>query len=174
MLRQSIQKISLCMFLLVTQALVWGCASHKPVVVTEETAERICGTGLTDQVANLETREVGDFLLRAYVEGGVTCWSEAVQSALEQGKPVPQDQLVKALDAFNRNATANDFHRAVGQYLRGLADHGGSYTEDDRRLLEAYSRYVIRTARSQDDTNLQLAQTACARLDRTLHARLFE
>jgi hypothetical protein len=168
--RQSIQKVSLCTLLLVTQFLVWGCASHKLEVV----AERICGAGLGERVESLEAHEVGDLLARADAEGGAICWSEAVQLALEQDKSIPKVQLTKAIDAFNRNATASDFHRAVGQYLRGLAGHDGSYTEDDRRLLEAYSRYVIRTARSQDDANLHLAQTACARLDRVLYARLFE
>ncbi len=175
MKKQILEMFGLCSLLLSVQLLVWGCTPLKTDAVTIAPVPiSVCAGEMVDRVAGLEADTVGSFLQAAEQEGGAACWSEAVQAALIQGKPVPPAHLVKALDAFNRNATAGDFHRAVGQYLRGLADGDGSYTQADQRLLEAYSRYVIRTANSQDDNNLQLAQMACARLDRALYARLFE
>ncbi len=175
MLHSSIQMVCLCLLLLTVQLFCWGCAAQKPIAeVMEPVEENICGVDMSGRVAQLETGDVGSFLERAEEEGGVACWGEAVQAALMQGRSVPREHLVKALDIFNRNVTVDDFHLAVGQYLRGLADDSRSYAEEDRQLLEAYSRYVIRTARSQDDENLKLAQMACARLDRALYERLFE
>jgi hypothetical protein len=175
MTKQILKMFGLCMLLLTTQFIAWGCSPLKSSpVTTESVAAHVCDGGMMNRVAELEPYAVGPFLNAAKEEGGVACWSEAIQAALLQDKPIPREQQVKALDVFNRKATSGDFHRVVGQYLHGLADDSRSYTEEDRRLLEAYSRYVIRTAYSQDDANLQLAQTACARLDRALYARLFE
>lgn len=174
---EKVELVGLHLLFIFFMTIVWGCAPQSVSSTVDKVVAApmsICNQEMAGQVAALGDAEVDDFLARADAEGGEVCWSKAVSAALEQQKTVPRTHLVKALDAFNRNATTADFHRSVGQYLSGLAEQQASYSLDDRRLLEAYSRYVIRTARSQDDPHLKTAQLACARLDRALYARLFE
>jgi len=100
------------------------------------------------------------------------CWKPTMTAALQQQRDIPQHHLIAALKAFNQRRDSELFHLAVDQYLSALSV--SDYRSQQRRLLIAYSRYLIDHVQSNADPRLAEIKVLCAELDQDLYHKLFE
>lgn len=100
------------------------------------------------------------------------CWKPTMTAALKQQRAIPQHHLIDALQAFNQRRDSELFHLAIGQYLSTLSL--SDYRSQQRRLLVAYTRYLIDHVQSNADPRLAEMKVLCAELDQDLYHKLFE
>ena len=149
-----------------------GCAGkHKPELVTNLTQIPVCQIDLSKELESASGKKVESILAEAE-QGG--CWERAYLESLKSNAAMSEKQLTKGLQHFNRQQTYKTFAVVAEKYLLALVEGRIVYGEDQQRWLEAYSRYAIRAARSQESAQLRIAQQVCWRLDRPLYTRLFE
>lgn len=165
------KRLSILFLFLLTGLFVTGCATPKTVALSTTEGMPFCQSDVSGQFTGVSTEKATDLLRRAENDG---CWEPAMLSALDAGVKLSNTELVKGLTYFNRQQTQATFNRLIEQYLESLIDGRIDYGEDQRRLLEVYSRQAIRNARSQESSQLKLVQQVSWRLDRPMYAQLFE
>ncbi len=149
-----------------------GCAGSTQKNLSPQIAAKpFCQKNFAQEFKEVGAYQAGRLLTAAEQEG---CWEQAMTAALESDSVLPEEQLVRALEYYNRNQTRQAFDQTAKHYLKALVDAEVVFEENQRRFLEAYSREAIRSARSQKSPQLRLVQQVCWRLDRAMYARLFE
>ncbi|NOY69156.1 MAG: hypothetical protein GXP53_06640 [Deltaproteobacteria bacterium] len=145
-----------------------GCAALK------KPAPPTCAQVLRGEPAALGDEEISKVLDGAVLENRIDeCWTPLVKQLLDRNRAIPMRHLVRAIRRFNTVGTIAWFHKAVYRYFSEMIVTGKAYRPEDRRLLSAYSRFVIREAASKSDPNLKNAEQICLRLDQDLFNRLF-
>lgn len=152
-----------------------GCGmfdAPKPPPV-EETIT--CNDVLSHGVSNFSEQDVVDVLhAESQSKDLNVCWIPVMQSALQEGVVLPQDQLKMAIKQLNREQYNAIFHEAVYRYLAGIARGNGTYRSEDQALLRAYCSYLINHVKSSDDGRLGQVQLLTKRLDPEMYERFFE
>ncbi len=166
------KSIAPTLVMLMAAVLLSGClAKRKLAASSPDVTVPICQKEFPREFKGVSSENAVDLLRQAESDG---CWEPALLSALEAQVTLPASELVKGLKHFNRQQTSGTFDKLTEQYLTSLSDGRIAYGDDERRLLEAYSRHTIRNAHSQESQQLRLVQQVSWRLDRDLYARLFE
>lgn len=145
-----------------------GCA--RPVPAAPPSCQEVLAGGL----ARVSDNRVAQLLEESSPDEEAGCWRSLVAACLRRNRALPVRQLARAVEAFNRQADVELFHLATRAYLTALATGDGRYRPQDRALLEAYTRLLIRQAHSSADRNLRAAQLLCQRLDSELYRRFFQ
>lgn len=150
-----------------------GCAAKQNVEpIASLSPIPICQKDLRAQFSSASSEEEVESLLTEAEQGG--CWEHAYLESLKAQAAISEKQLAKGLKHFNRQQSGTTFDEIAAKYLTALVDGRIAYGDEQQRWLEAYSRYSIRNARSQNSQQLRLVQQVCWRLDRPLYTRLFD
>lgn len=150
-----------------------GCAGTKRVAVVKP--QPSCTEALRSDLHIISDNGLVSLLNESQGEDGPDdCWIPLVKLGLDNNRDIPRAHLAEAVKIFNQQEHEAYFHKAVYRYFADLSKNPSAFRTEDRKLLQAYCSYLISSARSQQDPNLQQAKLICKRLDRSLYARLFE
>jgi hypothetical protein len=149
-----------------------GCSGTQKVVV--QAPEPSCESALAGKLQDYSDSELAALLDQALAEERIEkCWTPLMEIALKKQRGIPQRHLAHAVHAFNKRSHQDQFHLAVSRYLTFIARGKASYRESDRRLLEAYCRFLIHHSSSRSDRRLTQAMLLCSRLDPDLYRKYF-
>lgn len=158
--------------LLCVGSAITACTPVAPTV-KQVAATISCEQAQQNNYATVSDQRMVQFLDQSVSDDNLQqCWKPTMAAALQQQREIPQHHLVNALKAFNQRADRQLFHLAVSQYLTSLSMN--DYHTQQRRLLVAYSRYLIDHVQSNSDPRLAEMKVLCARLDQDLYRKLFE
>jgi len=164
--------INLAVVLILT-ATFFGCTGLRKaaVIMPQPTCAEAVGSG----IRNTSDNDLTALLDESQGEDRRdSCWVPLVKLGLDDKRDIPRAHLAKAIKVFNKREHEAYFHKAVYRYFADLSKNRSGFRPEDRRLLQAYSSYLINSVRSQEDPNLKQAKLLCKRLDRNLYAKLFE
>ena len=158
---------------LISMATFFGCTGLRKAAVVMP--QLTCAEAVGSSIHNISDNELAALLDESQGEDRRdSCWVPLVKLGLDDKRDIPRAHLVTAVKVFNQREHEAYFHKAVYRYFADLSKNRSGFRPEDRRLLQAYSSYLINSAHSQEDPNLKQAKLLCKRLDRNLYAKLFE
>lgn len=150
-----------------------GCVQHRKAVVVAP--KPTCEEAINNELRFISDNEVVELLDEALQGDWLEdCWVPLMKLSLLQQRDVPQRHLAKAVHIFNKRRYADLFPTTVYRYFANIVKGAAEYRTTDRKLLEAYCRYLINNAKSSRDKNLSQARVICRKLDPALYSKLFE
>ena len=160
---------TMCIFLFI----VAGCSTKKsrpsPPQWTPTCADAISGS-----LDRLSENDIENMLDEALQKKRMEeCWKPLMKLCLDQNKEIPHAHLAQAVNEFNSLNNKSYFQKAVFRYFSDIDKGIASYRDEDKELLTAYCRYVVRNAQSSQDPAVKTAELLTRRLDPDLFDLMF-
>ncbi len=152
--------------------IVSGCSAKStppPQKWTPTCADAIDGN--LDSFSEYDIERILNESLESKQMGG--CWTPLMKRCLDQDKEIPQDHLAKAINEFNNLDNKDYFEKSIFRYFSNIDKGEASYRTEDKDVLTAYCRYVVRNAQTSQDPAVRNAELLTRNLDPDLFDLMF-
>lgn len=127
--------------------------------------------GSLDRLSEYDIQRILDESLESRQLAG--CWAPLMKRCLDQDREIPQEHLAQAVNKFNNFDNKAYFEKSLFRYFSNIDKGVASYRSEDKELLTAYCRYVVRNAKSSQDPAVKNAELLTRRLDSELFDLMF-
>lgn len=151
---------------------VSGCSAKStppPQKWTPTCADAVEGS--LERLSDYEIEKILDESLESGQTGG--CWAPLMRRCLDQDREITHKHLARAINEFNNLDNKQYFEKSMFRYFSNIDKGVASYRPEDKELLTAYCRYVVRNAKTGQDPAVRNAELLARRVDPDLFDLMF-